>query len=1089
MDLKPGLYEQLINQLIASRLQQLPDDRFHIERTHIDKSEAALYLTNYLSSVIRFALSEVKKEDQPLRQIEIANKIIQLLAEEFGNLTLTDNLVDMKGELLEAIIHKLDNPYPDISARVREIMPYTRLSQSELFTGNHSGVSLESELRKEIESSDEICWIVSFIRFSGIRIFKQVLESFTQTPHLEGKPKLRVITTTYMGATEEKAVQFLANLPNTEVRISYNSEHERLHAKAYLFLRESGFHTGYIGSSNLSRSALTNGLEWNLKITTQEITHIIQKFQKTFDTYWNDAEFEIYKPNQDEGRLRKAINRQQRDQAETITTFFDLKPYTFQSEILEKLDAERRIHQRNRNLVVAATGTGKTVISAFDFKRFYQENPGANLLFIAHRKEILEQARDTFRHVLRDSNFGELWVDGYEPSQYTHLFASVQTLNRRMNELDRLNATYFDYIVVDEVHHIAASSYRPILKRFEPAILLGLTATPERHDGANIFEDFDGRIAAEIRLPEAINRKLLSPFHYFGISDSVDLNNVSWSNGRYDVNELTNLYTESDRRVGEILKNCDTYLTDVRSVKALGFCVTKDHARFMAQKFKDVGLKADMLTSDSSGVHRDTVKRRLLNGEINYLFVVDIFNEGVDIPEIDTVLFLRPTESLTVFLQQLGRGLRLSNDKECLTVLDFVGNARAEYDFNFKFRALVGKTRTPIHKEIENDFPHLPLGCSIILEKRAKEIVLENIRQATQLHRPAMVQKIRNFKNQADLSLSLDHFLHFYSFELQDVYKFKRGSKRIGWSNLCAEAGEIEEYVSDNEHEMARFISQRLLSTTSLSWLYFLNGLSMSEWSLSNLKQNYAGTKKVPENKKNRSTPFSALATFSTVEIDQLGLMLHYDLWQECGADSDFETLEQSLQAIGKHPILAQELAEVVNLLIERTNLLEKHVKLDIPMPLCVHGRYTRDQILAAMQLHTWQKRSSNREGVAENKELNVEALFVTLTKSEKDYSPSTMYEDYALNETLFHWQSQNDTFPQSKKGYSYIHHQKQGKTILLFVREKNEDEYGTTMGYVFLGEVLFKSYYGEKPMNIEWKLKEPIPSYLLTESRKLAVG
>ncbi len=659
MSFETGLYEQLINKLVSNKLDTLDCQKFHISETSLDKEEASQYLSLYLSETIRYALNEIKEKDRPLRQIEISNKIIKLLAEELKNIDLTDNLIENEGRILEAVFSKSNFPYSNLKDRLKEITPYTRLSQSELFTGNNTGISLESEIKKEILSADEICWLVSFIKFSGIRIFKKELEEFTNS----GK-KLKIITTSYMGATDAKAVEYLSSLPNTEIKVSYNVEHERLHAKAYLFLRNSGFHTGYIGSSNLSRSALTNGLEWNLKVTTQEIGHIIDKFQKTFETYWQDPEFECYEKGKDQEKLIASLKRQSNQGVNLITTFFDLKPYPYQEEILSKLDSERIIHNRNKNLLVAATGTGKTVISAFDFKRFKSSNPNPKFLFVAHRKEILEQAQRTFQHVLRDSNFGELWVGGYEPQKYDQLFASVQTLNNRLKKLE-LAEDFFDYIIVDEVHHIKAESYRPILKRFNPKILLGLTATPERMDGGDITEDFHNKIAAEIRLPEALNRKLLSPFQYFALSDSIDLTSIKWKQGRYDINELTKLYTENDRRLSDILKNCEEYLTDVNDVQALGFCVSQEHARYMAEKFTLVGLKADYLVSSNS-VNREELRNKLYRKEINYLFVVDIFNEGVDIPEIDTVLFLRPTESLTIFLQQLGRGLRLAENKDCL---------------------------------------------------------------------------------------------------------------------------------------------------------------------------------------------------------------------------------------------------------------------------------------------------------------------------------------------------------------------------------------------------------------------------------------
>jgi superfamily II DNA or RNA helicase len=1046
MQFELGIYEQLINKLIANRLDSLSGVNFVVKSSALDKEEASRYLSSYLSETIRFALNEIKDENKTLRQIELSNKIIQLLISELPKVGLSENLIENEGKILEAVFSRLDSPFPDFNERLKQITPYTRLSQSELFTGSNSGITLESEIKKEILSSDEICWLVSFIKFSGIRIFKDELEEFTNS----GK-KLKIITTTYMGATDIKAVEFLANLKNTEIKVSYNSEHERLHAKAYLFLRNTGFNTGYIGSSNISRSALTNGLEWNLKVTSKEINHIIDKFKKTFDTYWLDKDFEFYEQGKDKQKLNKAL-KQNSNYGEGISTFFDLQPFPYQEEILEKLQSERIVHDRYKNLVVAATGTGKTVVSSFDYKQFKDKHPRARLLFVAHRKEILEQAQITFRHVLRNANFGELWVDGEEPNNYEYVFASIQTLTNRINDLS-LSEDFFDFIVIDEVHHIAASSYRPILEKFKPTILLGLTATPERGDGEDILKDFCGVIAAEIRLPEALNRKLLSPFQYFALSDNVDLSKLSWKNGKYEINELTKLYTEDDRRISDILTNCEKYLTDVNDVIALGFCVSQDHARYMAEKFVLAGLKADYLTSESSG-NRAELRERLRTKEINYLFVRDIFNEGVDIPEIDTVLFLRPTESLTIFLQQLGRGLRLASNKDCLTVLDFVGNARPEYDFENKFRALVGKTHTSIIKEMEDEFPHLPLGCSIILEKKAKEIILKNIREAIGFNRRQLLAKIQNFKHQSTLSLNLKNFIEFQHIDVQLIYK--KGS----WKRLCAEAGAILDFTEFNEDELTKGI-KRLLQCNSISYLTFIKNLIKSNFSLEGFDN----------------------------EQNLMLLMFHYDIWQKDGLKAGFKSIRESISQIAKNPIMVEELNEIVNYLIDKIDFVEKDIQLNYPFPLRVHSRYNRDQILVAMGLHQFEKSSSNREGVALNKYINTEALFVTLKKSEKEYSPTTLYDDYAINEYLFHWQSQNATSPESHKGLSYINQEDHDKKILLFVREQNEDEYGFTMSYVFLGEANFVNSSGSKPMNVEWKLSEPMPAYIWKESGKLAIG
>ncbi|MDX1364987.1 MAG: DUF3427 domain-containing protein, partial [Arenibacter latericius] len=580
-----------------------------------------------------------------------------------------------------------------------------------------------------------------------------------------------------------------------------------------------------------------------------------------------------------------------------------------------------------------------------------------------------------------------------------------------------------------------------------------LTATPERMDNENILDDFCDRIAAEIRLPEALNRKLLCPFQYFGISDSVDLSKVSWENGRYVPSELTKLYLANDRRVGEVISNADKYLRDINDVRALGFCVTIEHAKYMAEKFTLANLKAHYLTSENSR-EREDIRIKLRNKEINYLFVVDIFNEGVDIPEIDTVLFLRPTESLTVFLQQLGRGLRLSDGKECLTILDFVANARPEYNFENKFRALIGKTTTPVQKEIKDNFPHLPLGCSIVLEKKAKNSILENIIAATNVNKRQLIQKIQNFEHQTTLPLTLANFITFNNLSLQAIYK--RGS----WSRLLQLAGKYKDFESHNEKEIVSTILRKWLSTNSTSYFRFLLKLA---------KENFK-----PD-----------FRLFNEEEKVML-LMLHYDVWK---GSEGFKSINESIEAIGKNKVLVKEIIEVLEILLDKISFKELDIELPYKQPLKLHSRYTRDQILAAFGLSTFNKKSTNREGVAENKTLNTEVLFIDLIKSEEDFSPSTMYNDYAISETLFHWQSQNKTRADKGKGLTYIHHQKLNKKILLFVREKAKDEFGNTMGYVFIGEGNIQKHYGSKPISINWHLSEPLPQYLWKTSAKMAVG
>lgn len=1044
-----GLYETLITQLIASNLDER---KFYIGQRRLDKTEAATFLSRFLASILEYAVNTIPGGDDQLQnQIKLANDLLFWLKDRIDDeLLVEDNLLDTQGKILTALYDKNNPIASDLPSFVAESYPQTGLSQSELFSGSHAELALESELKREILCSNKIYLLVSFIKWSGIRMLMPALQRFTQ----QGG-QLRIITTTYMGATDAKAIEALAQLANTEIKISFNSNTERLHAKSYLFLRDTGFHTGYIGSSNLSRSALTNGLEWNLKLTTQEIPHVLDKALHTFETYWQSKDFVLFRNDADsKTHLRHALRQEKGLPTQTEELgFFTIKPFEHQQEILDQLEVERTIHRRYRNLIVAATGTGKTLISAFDFARFYQENPNAKFLFIAHREEILLQSRSAFRQVLRNRNFGELWVGQYAPEHFDQLFVSIQTLSRRMSEL-RLDPNYYDFIVIDEVHHIAANSYRSVIDYFKPKILLGLTATPERHDGTDILIDFDDSIAAELRLTEAINRRYLCPFQYFVIDDDTDLRNISWSNGRYEISALTGLYTYNNTRATKIIQSTAEIITDIHHMRALAYCVSQEHAEYMSKQFLLKGIKSDVLTSENSH-ERASKQQAIRTGKINVLCVVDIFNEGIDIPEIDTLLFLRPTESLTVFLQQLGRGLRLSDTKDCCTIIDFVGNARVEYDFAQKFRALIGPSKRSIHDEIKQDFPKLPLGCQIELSKVSKDIILNNIRKATVTKRN-LISLIQRFAQNSSETLNLSSFLRIFTqVKLEDIYKHG------GWSSLLLASRPNTLNDSANEANLAKWsrgLKNRLLRCDALNYLQFIQELSAANFCL--------------QEHMNKS----------------LALMCHYDLWGKTGEELGFSSLAESLKALDE-PLFRSELNELIPLLINRIQHRQKPMPMMQSNPLLLHARYAREQILAAFGAHTFTYRAPGREGVFAIPEQNSELLFVTLTKNTEQFSPSTMYHDYAISEELFHWQSQNSARPDTGRGLSYIQQTQNGKRIFLFVREQTEDADGNTLGFVNFGEVYYVSHSGSKPMNINWRLRDPMPAFMWQDAAKLAVA
>lgn len=895
--MKDGLYEKILDSKSKEKLKS----KACIDIRNVDKSELSNVISITYQKIIRETLSQISDPKDKMELIRKLNETIGIDGFDYSD----------KGYKELLTVHHDENSFNTL----KSFRPKTSIANSTLFTGN-SATTLESELSREIRTADRVDFLVSFIKFSGLRLIFEDLVEFTK------KGTLRVITTSYMGASDYKAILELSKLPNTEVKISYDTKRTRLHAKAYYFHRNTGFSTAYIGSSNLSNPALSSGLEWNLKVSEYTSKDVIDSFIKTFETYWNDEEFRTFSPiDQDDQSLLKA-SLTMPERKESMPIFFQLKPYSHQKEILEDLKVEREEFGSYRNLVVAATGTGKTMVAAFDYKE--QSNNGKKkLLFLAHRKEILDQSLYTFRNVLRDQNFGELWVDGSVPNDYNHVFASIQTLNSN-EKYKRFSEDHFDYIVIDETHHASATSYFRILDYFKPEILIGLTATPERMDGQNILEHFNNRIASEIRLPDAINRKLLSPFHYFAATDPVDLSHLTWARGGYEISQLENVYTKDKQRVQVILDTMNKYLKDMKTFKALGFCVSIKHADFMADSFEKAGIPSRSLHSKTSEDARELAKSELQKGIINCIFTVDLFNEGVDIPEVDTVLFLRPTESLTIFLQQLGRGLRLSEKKEVLTVLDFVGQAHANYDFSFKLRALTGKTNRSIKEEILDEFPNMPAGCHIKLEKIARDYILKNI-QSSIFNINDLRRMMRNFQHNFSCELNLKNFLDNYGIEKDRFYS------RYSFYELLVQTGNKNDYKVKHKKELSQAL-RRFARIDSKRLLSFAKTILAEDIDCSLLSQK-----------------------------EQLMLgMIHYTLWGEKPEIS----YEESLRDLKKHnEDIVNELLD----LIEYNKGKIKNIEIayeDEEIPLDIYASYTADQILVAFGKNTESHKFPMRQGV-----------------------------------------------------------------------------------------------------------------------------
>lgn len=1023
--LAEGLHESVVTSELLRRLAQR--DGLVAQIADVDHADQPDVLARHLGRALLRALREPSGADEA-RRLEIVQRVLEVLG------ALEEEPDDGVRRLLS-----LTRPtgvgrpatYPE------GVRPSTPLADVALLTNAHGDPSLGSELKAELDTSDGVDLICAFVKWHGMRTLEGQLGRLRE----RGVP-FRIITTTYLGSTEAKALDRLARDFGASIRVQYDPRRTRLHAKGWLFRRRTGFDTAYVGSSNLTVSALLDGAEWNVRLSAKATPSLLQKFAATFETYWHSDEYAPYDPDDDADRerLERAIHgATSGTPTSLLVSGLDVRPYPHQQQILESLTAERELHDRHRNLVVAATGTGKTVIAALDYRRLARAGGDRpRLLFVAHRREILEQSLRTYREVLADGAFGELYVGGQVPTQWRHVFASVQSLSSRVDELP---PDAYDVVVIDEFHHAQAATYRRVLDRLRPAELLGLTATPERGDGVDVRSFFDGRTAAELRVWDAINADLLSPFHYFGIADGTDLTAITWRAGKYDDTQLANLFTGNDARARLVLRQVDDKISDPASMKALGFCAGVSHAQYMARVFESAGLPARAVTGQTPAAERAESLAALRAGDLTTLFTADLFNEGVDIPEVDTVFFLRPTESPTLFLQQLGRGLRLAEGKAVLTALDFVGHHRAEFRSDLRFRALTGASRSGLVRDIEKGFPFLPSGCQIVLDRVVQAQVLGNVRRYLSMKWPALTNELR-----AHPTDDLRTFLADTGVELPTVLREDKS-----WINLRRDAGLLVGEPSPLEMALAR--RARAVAHVDDS------GRGLSYRRLLDTGADY-----------------DALSPLE----QRLARMLFFTLWPDGGG---FGSYAEGFDRLRAETVTRESLSAVVELGFD--NARHATTPLAAPLarvPLQVHARYTREEVLAALDRGTLERKPAHfREGVLFTTVDGqpIDAFFITLRKSEADYSPTTLYRDYPLSPTRFHWESQSTTSLDSPTGRRY----RDGtSTVLLFVRRERSGEFGTEP-YTFLGPACYESHTGDRPIAITWRLEQAMPADLYADS------
>lgn len=681
---------------------------------------------------------------------------------------------------------------------------------TDAMTGDRDArMHLYFQLLKSFQKAGSVDIIVSFLMESGVNMLIKHLGNA-----LKRGAKIRILTGNYLGITQPSALYLIKRKLGNQIDLRfYNEKNRSFHPKSYIFHYE-GYSEIYIGSSNISRSALTSGIEWNYRFRSTTDPESYDKFYETFeDLYQNhsrvidDAELRRYSKSWHKPAVSKDLERYDAEsEDEKVKELFE--PRGAQIEALCTLEHTRAEGAR-RALISAATGVGKTYLAAFDSEKYKR------VLFVAHKEEILRQAANSFQNVRKSDDYG--FFDGNEKcTDKSMIFASVATLGKSeyLNET-YFSKDYFDYVVIDEFHHAVNDQYMRIVEYFKPQFLLGLTATPERMDGRNIYEICDYNVPYEISLKDAINKGMLVPFHYYGIFDKTDYSQLHQVRGKYDDRELNKTYIGNERRYELIYKNYCKY----GSKRALGFCCSKEHAKDMAREFCRRGIPSVAVYSDAHGEYtedRSIAIQKLIQGEIRVIFSVDMFNEGVDIPAVDMVMFLRPTESPIVFLQQLGRGLRKSMGKEYLNVLDFIGNYEKAGRVRF---LLTGKTFSETKTYNPADRTDFPDDCMIDFDLELIDL-FEKMDKRTLRVKDCIRGEYYRVKNLLDKSPSR---LELFTYMDDDVYQLAMQHSKENPFNFYLDYKKNLNELSEEEKEFLQGEGYKfvcLIETTKMSKVY-----------------------------------------------------------------------------------------------------------------------------------------------------------------------------------------------------------------------------------------------------------------------------
>ena len=923
-------------------------------------------------------------------------------------------------------------------------------------------------LKNELLNCKKFYFIVSFIRYSGLQILLSTLDE------LEKKGiKGEIITSVYLNITDSKSLRKLLSYKNIKVKI-YNNSSESFHTKAYLF-EKNKYHTCIIGSSNISQSALYSAEEWNVKLTESNFFEIYKKSISQFKNLWNSDkaielsedfifEYENYKNNL---KLQKTF-----DYIKIKNNKNHFEPNSMQKEILEKLKNTRKSGNK-KGLVVAATGTGKTYLAAMDIKIFFEKKE-KKFLFLAHREELLENAILVCKKIMKigENKIGRIF-GGKKETEKKIIFATVQSLQNNYLEFSK---DYFDYIVIDEFHHSSAKSYTKILNYFNPKFLLGLTATPERMDGKDILELCDYNLVGEMGLKRAMEQDLIAPFHYFGINDETfDYEKIPYKNGKYQEDILVKNLS-NNKRVDYIIESIKKIGFDGEKMSCIAFCENINHANFMNENFNKNGYISKVLTSKTSKFEREKILEDFKNKKSEILCVVDILNEGIDIPNINLLLFLRPTFSFTIFTQQIGRGLRKCENKDFVTIIDFIGNHKKDYIIaKFFYEEMLNNKnilyikKEKLIKEIETNFENVPMASYVELDRICQERIINKIEKINFNSKIMLKEAYDSFKN--EIGKNDDEILEILDFdrniELFIELSSKYGSFYTAQKNL--ESNSIDKLNFSNI-EFLSYLEKKLTLVEPFTYLIvdlFLDkkteNITESDvlkkyknyFNILEFKNTYLIKRILKELVEDEILDFESNSEFKNNKNYKISKKYKNNFFK----DKNFLKRLKQLIILGLSEFKNNDISQFnENILInyKEYKRIELQILLDSKVP-----------------------KGSWRAGYA-NTEKDI-CLFVTYDKSHI-LQENLKYDNSLHSDDIIQWISQPKTYHASSVGQMFIKHREKGIKVHIFVRKFAFLDNKKTNPFIYLGNTNYYKSYGDKPMTILWKLKNKIPFEIIKD-------